>query len=265
MFYIFFKGICLLFSIRYGCFCMTTQHGQLHPLTVITRELLVAFMNLGFEITIDPEIEEEWYNFTALNMLPNHPARDMQDSFWLKSKENGILRTQVSDSQIRFGEKHEPPFKAVYFGKVYRNEATDATHEAQFHQIECIAVGENVSIGHLKFTIETTMKSVLGDDIEYRLRPGHFPFTEPSLEVDVLFRGKWLEIAGAGMVHPNVLKNIGVNPDTHNGFAFAFGLDRMAMIRHNVTDIRNFPHPELRLHDSLLNRYINHPQSKTNS
>ncbi len=225
--------------------------GKIHPLAQIIRELSKVFIEMGFEIASGPEMDTAWYNFDALNVPQDHPARDMQDTFWIKGKENTVMRTHTSNVQVRFMEAHKPPFKIIVPGKVFRNEATDATHEVQFHQIEGMVVGKGVSVAHLKGTLETFLKKLLGEDIEFRLRPGFFPFVEPGFEVDLKFRGKWLEVLGAGMVHPQVLRNGGIDPQDFSGFAFGMGIDRLAMMKYDIPDVRLFYNGDLRLHYNL--------------
>ncbi len=225
--------------------------GHLHPITILIREIAAIFSEMGFEIADGPEIETEYYNFDALNVPKDHPARDMQDTFWIKGKageEKKLLRTQTSAVQIRYMESHKPPFRIVVpAGKVFRNEATDATHEAQFHQLEALCVDRNVSLAHLKFTLENFFKKYFGDNVVIRFRPSYFPFVEPALEVDMKWRNKWLEVAGAGMVHPNVFKYVGVDSKEWKGFAFAFGLDRLLMLKYGIDDVRLLYSGDLRL------------------
>ena len=237
----------------------TKEKGHLHPLSRIIRDVLGIFLSLGFDIAESPELESEHYNFDVLNIPKDHPARDMQDTFWVKGKGDTVLRTHVSNTQVRYMEKHKPPLRIVYFGKVYRNEATDATHEAQFHQFEALAVGEDVTLGNLKWTLELFLKKLFGESAEIRLRPGYFPFVEPGLEADVAcFKcaGKgcglckhtgWIEILGAGMVHPKVLGAAGIDPMKWRGFAFGAGWDRLAMLKYGIDDIRLFSSGDLRL------------------
>jgi len=221
----------------------------MHPITQVIREIHAVFGELGFEVALGPELETEFYNFDALNIPADHPSRDMQDTFWLKQpkvqsekskvkSERKLLTTQTSAVQIRYMETHKPPFKVVVPGKVFRNEATDATHEAQFFQIEGLYVDKEVSLAELKGTLEHAFKKLFGTDTEIRFRPSYFPFVEPAVEVDVKWKNKWLEVLGAGMVHPNVFKAAGVDPTVWKGFAFAFGLDRIVMLKYGIDDIR---------------------------
>lgn len=245
----------------------TTEKGHLHPITQIVREIYSIFRELGFEVADGPELEQEYYNFDALNMAKDHPARDMQDTFWIKdpARKNSqndlvsnkdsstnkadrlVLRTQTSSVQIRYMEKHKPPVRIIVPGKVFRNEATDATHEAQFYQMEALYVDRNVSLAHLKGTLENMFKRIFGDDVIIRFRPSFFSFTEPSVEVDMQWKGKWLEMGGAGLVHPNVFKSVGIDPHEWQGYAFGFGLDRIAMLKFGIDDIRFLYNGDLRL------------------
>ncbi len=230
--------------------------GHLHPITQTIREIYSALYELGFEVALGPELEYEYYNFDALNIPKDHPARDMQDTFWVKGmsasdrgpqgQELGrrLLTTQTSAGQVRYMETHSTPLRTVVIGKVFRNEATDATHEAQFYQVEPLYVDKKVSLAHLKGVLEHLFKKLFGDKAEIRFRPSFFPFTEPSVEVDVKWQKpgesepRWLEVVGAGLVHPSVLKAGGIDPDLWQGLAFAFGLDRIVMLKHGIDDIR---------------------------
>lgn len=216
---------------------MKEEKGHLHLLTQTIRELFSIFSEMGYEIASGPELEDDFHNFDALNFPKDHPARDMQDTFW--TKEAGkLLRTHTSNGQIHYLQNHKPPVKIIVPGKVFRNEATDATHEAQFFQIEALVVDKNVTMAHLKGTLETMFRKMFGDDVEIRFRPSFFPFTEPSVEVDMRWKDRWLEMGGAGLVHPNVLKNVGVDPAEWQGFAFGFGVDRIMMLKYGSTDVR---------------------------
>ena len=236
---------------------LLSPKGHLHPLTHAIREIHAIFARLGFEIAIGPELETEFYNFDALNIPADHPARDMQDTFWIQQtsqqKANHIqsaektgksirpvLRTHTSPVQIRYIESHKPPYRIIVPGKVFRNEATDATHEAQFYQIEGLVVDKKVSMAELKGTLETLYAEYFGSHIQVRFRPSYFPFVEPALEVDIFFKGKWLEVKGAGLIHPNVLKAAGLNSEEWQGFAFGGGIERLAMIKYGIDDVRQF-------------------------
>lgn len=225
--------------------------GHLHPLTKVERRIGDIFQSMGFSIVFGPEIESEYYNFNALNIPPDHPARDMQDTFWLKDfrsknpKQNWLLRTHTSPMQVRYLEKNNPPLRIIVPGRVYRHEATDASHEIQFHQIEGLMVGKSVSLANLKAVFEEFFKkffSAKGGKVEVRFRPGYFPFVEPGIEVDIKLgpSPKWLEVAGAGMVHPKVFEAAGYIPGQWQGFAFGMGLERLTMLCYGINDIRFF-------------------------
>ncbi len=242
-----------------------TETGHLHPLTQNLEKCAEIFKGMGFSIVTGPELENEWYNFDALNFPPNHPAREMQDTLFIKqedrenlsNKEKLLMRTHTSPMQIRYMEKNKPPFKIVVPGRVFRNEATDASHEINFYQIEGLMIGKDVSVANFKAVIEEFYEAYYGKKMKIRLRPSFFPFTEPSFEVDMscaICEGKgcslcsqtgWLEMLGAGMVHPNVLKNSGIDPKKWQGFAFGMG-DRMVMMKHKINDIRLFYGNDLR-------------------
>lgn len=235
------------------------QAGHLHPLTILTRQITEVFNELGFSFVDGPEIETEYYNFDALNIPATHPARDLWDTFWLKPREaSRLLRTQTSPVQIRYMQENKPPLRIVSIGKTYRHEATDATHEAVFHQVEGLMVGEDVTLGNLKGVLEEFFKRLFESNIKVRFRPSYFPFVEPGLEVDmtcfkcegegcgVCKKTGWIEIMGAGMVHPKVLSNCRVNPRIYQGFAFGMGLERIAMLLYGVDDVRHFHSGDLR-------------------
>jgi phenylalanyl-tRNA synthetase alpha chain len=228
--------------------------GHIHPITQVVNNLIHTFASMGFVVADGPELENEFYNFDALNIPKDHPARDMQDTFWIKqkskdlsNKERLLLRTHTSAVQVRYLEKNKPPVRIVIPGKVFRNEATDATHEAQFFQFEGMCVDKNVSLAHLKYILEHMMRGVFGDDVEIRFRPSFFSFTEPSVEVDMKWKDKWLEMGGAGLMHPNVLRSAGLDPEEWQGFAFGFGVDRIAMLKFGIEDVRNLYSGDLRL------------------
>jgi len=230
--------------------------GKKHPLTTVLDELKDIFIGMGFEIAEGPEIELDYYNFEALNIPPNHPARDTQDTFYIT--ENILLRTQTSPVQIRTMEKQKPPIRILAPGRVFRSDAVDATHSPVFHQIEGLVVDKGVTMGDLKGTLEVFCKKLYGDDTSVRFRPHHFPFTEPSAELDIscpacngkgcrVCKGEgWIEILGAGMVHPKVLKNCGIDPEIYSGFAFGIGLERIVMRRFDIDDLRSFFENDLR-------------------
>jgi len=239
--------------------------GHLHPITQVKREVEDIFERLGFSVIEGPEIESEWYNFDALNIPANHPARDMWDTFWLRLKESKVqspkskiknknqrllLRTHTSPVQVRYMEKHNPPLRIIVPGRTFRYEATDASHEINFYQIEGLMVDKKISAANMKAIMERFFEMFFRQSAKIRLRPSFFPFTEPSFEVDVrclVCGGKgcsvcsktgWLEMAGAGMVHPQVFKSAGLNPKDWQGFAFGMGLDRLTMMRYKIDDVR---------------------------
>lgn len=230
----------------------SARAGKEHPLSMVINKAVKIFTDLGFEVATGPELEDEWHNFDALNFPKDHPARDMQDTFFIKDKSGYVLRTHTSNTQIHFMEKfakdgRKPPFAIIVPGKVFRNEATDAGHEMQFYQLEGLMIGESVSVANMKWALLEFFKRFLGEDAEIRLRPSFFPFVEPGFEVDIKHNGKWMELLGAGMVHPKVLENCGLDSKKYQGFAFGFGLDRMAMIKFKIPDIRLFYQGDLRL------------------
>ncbi len=263
--------------------------GHLHPITLAINEITTIFNEMGFEVAEGPEIESEHYNFDTLNIPEHHPARDMWDTFWLKTRTGAdttqtdvdrsqresasgphssasLLRTHTSPVQVRYMESHKPPFRIIAPGKVYRYEATDATHEAQFYQLEGLVVGKDISLAHLKGTLEAFFSKFFAAESIVRLRPSYFPFVEPGVEVDVScfncggVAGKscsvckgagWIEIMGAGMVHPKVLESAGINPREWSGFAFGAGIDRLLMLRHGIPDVRLLYSGDLRVSDQF--------------
>lgn len=224
--------------------------GKKHPLTQVLEELEDIFLGMGFSIADGPEVELDYYNFEALNLPKDHPARDTQDTFYVD--DNVVLRTQTSPVQIRTMEKQKPPIRVIAPGRVYRSDAVDATHSPVFHQIEGLVVDKGITMGNLKDTLEVFVKKLYGEDAKVRFRPHHFPFTEPSAEVDVgcfvckgegcrVCKGEgWIEILGCGMVHPKVLQTCGIDPEVYSGFAFGIGLERIVMRRYNIDDLRLF-------------------------
>lgn len=225
------------------------EAGHLHPLTRVEEEIKQIFLSMNFSVVEGPEVEDEYHNFDALNIPANHPAREMWDTFWLKSeKQKLLLRTHTSPVQIRYMEKHDPPFQIIAPGRVFRYEATDASHEINFYQLEGLMVGENISLANFKYVIEEFFKKFFkGQKIEFRFRPSYFPFVEPGVEVDIkLGKGKWLEVMGAGMVHRNVFEAVKYNSNQVQGFAFGVGIDRLAMIKYGIPDIRLFYSGDLR-------------------
>lgn len=232
-----------------------------HPITLVMNEIISIFKSLGFSIASGPDIESDYYNFSALNFPDEHPARDMQDTFFLDSldenQKNFLLRTHTSPVQIRYMENKKPPFQIISPGNVYRCDS-DISHTPMFHQVEGLAVGKDINFANLKWTLIEFIHRIFGYDINTRFRPSFFPFTEPSVEVDmscVICHGKgcrvckgtgWVEILGAGMVHPNVLKNVSISPDEYQGFAFGMGIERIAMIKYGIDDIRLFFENDIR-------------------
>lgn len=247
------------------------QRGHLHPLTLMMRDVASIFGGMGFTVVDGPEIETEHYNFDALNIPKDHPARDMWDTFWLKQHqlegtategtilknkdgiERLLLRTHTSPVQIRYMETHKPPLSIIVPGKVYRYEATDATHETQFYQFEGLMIGKDVSLANLKGVLSAFFERVFGRKMEIRFRPSYFPFTEPSVEIDIGWTDKegkverWLEVMGAGMVHPEVLRAGGIDPKKWQGFAFGGGVDRFIMLKYDIPDVRALYSGDLRL------------------
>ncbi len=230
--------------------------GHIHPLDRVQRDMEEIFIGMGFDIVEGPEVEYDYYNFQALNIPPDHPARDTQDTFYIT--DNILLRSQTSPVQARTMEKRKPPICIISPGRVYRSDAMDATHSPLFHQMEGLVVDKNVTMGDLKGTLEMFAKKMFGEETKVRFRPHHFPFTEPSAEVDVscfacggkgcrLCKGEgWIEILGAGMVHPNVLRMCGIDPDEYSGFAFGMGVERVTMLKYHIDDIRHLYENDVR-------------------
>lgn len=233
------------------------NQGKLHPISIALRDISAIFGRMGFGYAFGPELEDEFHNFDGLRVPPDHPARDMQDTFWTKEQPRRVPRTHTTSVTIRMLEKMakegQTNLKMINPGKVFRNEATDATHEAQFYQLDGFAVGKpgEVTLAHLKGTFEQLYREYLGENAKVRFRPSFFPFTEPSVEIDVWFEpkgkaGKWLEMSGAGMLHPQVISAAGLDPDRVAGFAFGGGLERLIMVKYGVTDIRYFHSGDIR-------------------
>ena len=222
--------------------------GHFHPLALVQRQLEDIFLGMGYSIVDGPEVEYDYYNFQALNIPKDHPARDTQDTFYIT--ENILLRSQTSPVQARVMEKTQPPIKIISPGRVYRSDAVDATHSPLFHQLEGLVIDQGITMGDLKGALEMFAKRMFGEQTEIRFRPHHFPFTEPSAEVDVscfvcggkgcrLCKGEgWIEVLGAGMVHPNVLRNCGIDPEKYSGFAFGLGIERIALLKYHIDDMR---------------------------
>lgn len=231
--------------------------GALHPMTIAIRDCERIFAEMGFSIEYGPELETEWYNFTALNVPEDHPARDMQDTFWTDEPTPRAPRTHTTSVTIRclqrMAEEGIDEMRAIAPAKVFRNEATDATHEAQFYQLDGFAVAPvgQITLAHLKGTFQEFYRQYLGENAKVRFRPSYFPFVEPGVEIDVWFEapgkeGRWLEMAGAGMLHPNVLKNAGLDPKKVAGFAFGGGLERLLMVKYGIPDVRLFHNGDIR-------------------
>lgn len=218
--------------------------GHIHPLNSTVDKVLDIFVGLGYQVATGPQVETDYYNFEALNIPADHPARDMQDTFFLN--DGRLLRTHTSPVQIRYMETHEPPIRIVAPGRVYRRDTVDATHSAVFHQVELLAIDQGLKFTDLKGTIKEFVKQMFGEELPVRFRASYFPFTEPSAEVDVQWKGKWLEVMGCGMVDPNVMKAVGYDPEVYTGFAAGFGVERFAMVLHQIDDIRRLYNSDLR-------------------
>lgn len=232
------------------------SQGSLHPLSIVRRRIVEIFSRMGFNAEDGPEVEYDWYNFSALNFAENHPAREMQDTFFVEkaaeTKDDMLLRTHTSNVQIRLMDRKKPPVRSIMAGRVYRNEAISARAHCQFHQVEGLYVDRNVSFKDLKDTLLHFSKEMFGKDTQIRLRPSYFPFTEPSAEIDVTCficggdgcnickHSGWVEIAGSGMVDPNVLANCGIDPEEYTGFAFGMGIERITMLKYGINDLRLF-------------------------
>lgn len=231
--------------------------GSRHPISIVKNRIIDIFLRIGFNVSEGPEMEDDWHNFSALNLPEYHPARDMQDTFFIQTNPDVLLRTHTSSVQVRYMENHKPPIRTISPGRVYRNEAISARSHCFFHQVEGLYVDKGVSFADLKQTLQYFTTEMFGKS-KIRLRPSYFPFTEPSAEVDVYWgletetdyrmtKGTgWLEIMGCGMVDPNVLKNCGIDPDKYSGFAFGMGIDRIAMLLHQIPDIRMFAENDVR-------------------
>ncbi len=234
------------------------QIGSRHPLTIVREQILQIFERMGFNISEGPEIEDDWHNFTALNFPLNHPAREMQDTFFIEKNPEIVLRTHTSSVQIRVMEKQRPPIRTISPGRVYRNEAISARAHCMFHQIEGLYVNEEVSFADLKQTLYHFVREMFGQDVQIRFRPSFFPFTEPSAEIDIsclICKGSgcnvckqsgWVEIGGAGMLDPNVLSNCHIDPEEYSGFAFGMGIERITMLKYQVRDLRLYTENDLR-------------------
>jgi phenylalanyl-tRNA synthetase alpha chain len=231
--------------------------GSLHPITQVTRELEDLFVSMGYEVLDGPEVELDHYNFEALNITKDHPARDSQDTFYCDAEGHLVLRTHTSPVQVRAMAKREPPFRVIAPGRVFRQETTDASHDHTFYQMEGLVVGRDISVAHLIGAMMTLLRGIFGRDLDVRLRPGHFPFVEPGFELDarcpfcesgcrVCKKTTWIELLPCGLVHPNVLRAGGIDPDEWSGFAFGLGLSRLVMLRYDIDDVRHLLDGDLR-------------------
>lgn len=247
-----------LFDVDLTLPTVPNKTGSHHPLNLTRYRIIEIFERLGFNVEDGPEIESDWHNFTALNFPENHPAREMQDTFFVEKNPDVLLRTHTSNVQIRLMKNRRPPFRAIMPGRVYRNEAISARAHCFFHQVEGLYVDKNVGFSDLKQTLYHFAKEMFGKETKIRLRPSFFPFTEPSAEIDIsclICHGKgcnvckysgWVEIAGSGMVHPNVLRNCGIDPEEYTGFAFGMGIERITMLRYSINDLRLFSENDIR-------------------
>lgn len=218
--------------------------GNLHPITIFLRDSIKIFEDLGFEVYEGPEVDTVWFNFDALRIPENSPVRDVQDTFYLA--DGRVLRTHTSNCQIRAAKEKKLPIKVVIPGRCYRNEATDATHEATFYQLEGVYINKKVEVGELIWTLKHYLKKMYGNETEIRFRPHHYPFVEPGLDVDIKYGNQWMELLGSGMIHPEVIKNMGFDSNKLSGFAFGLGIDRLVLKRYNIEDIRRFYSGDLR-------------------
>jgi phenylalanyl-tRNA synthetase alpha chain len=233
---------------------VTTPHGHKHPMSQMIAEINQIFAEIGFTFAEGPEREKILYNFDYLNVPADHPSRDMQDTFYLEGNDELVMRTHTSPVQVRHMLDNKPPIRMICPGKVFRNEATDATHEAQFFQLEGLMVDTDVSLAHMKGVLEHFFSRFFGGDVQVRFRPSFFPFVEPGVEVDMMIAptagnklsGRWIEVMGAGMVHPNVLTAAGIDPEVYQGFAFGMGIDRLGVLRYGIDDIRLMYNGDLR-------------------
>ncbi len=242
--------------------------GSRHPISIVKNEIVSIFNKIGFNISEGPEIEDDWHNFSALNLPEEHPARDMQDTFFIEKDPDVLLRTHTSSVQIRYMENNEPPIRTISPGRVFRNEAISARAHCIFHQIEGLYIDKNVSFADLKQTLLFFVREFFGKDSKIRLRPSYFPFTEPSAEVDVYWglnseadyritKGTgWLEIMGCGMVDPAVLKNVGIDPEVYSGYAFGMGIERIAMLKYQIKDLRMYFENDIRFLDQFQSSLV---------
>ena len=230
---------------------LTEDLGSIHPIRIIKNKIMNIFNEIGFSIEDGPEIEKDWYNFTALNFPENHPAREMQDTFFIERDPDVVLRTHTSNVQIRLMEQKKPPLRVIIPGRVYRNETVSSKSHCFFHQVEGLYINEGVSFKDLKDTLYYFAKEMFGNKTKVRFRPSYFPFTEPSAEMDISWKSGWLEILGSGMVDPNVLENCGLDSKKYSGFAFGMGIERMAMLKYEVKDLRMWSENDVRFLDQF--------------
>ena len=225
---------------------LTEDLGSIHPIRIIKNKIMNIFNEIGFSIEDGPEIEKDWYNFTALNFPENHPAREMQDTFFVERDPDVVLRTHTSNVQIRLMEQKKPPLRVIIPGRVYRNETVSSKSHCFFHQVEGLYINKGVSFKDLKDTLYYFAKEMFGNKTKVRFRPSYFPFTEPSAEMDISWKSGWLEILGSGMVDPNVLENCGLDSKKYSGFAFGMGIERIAMLKYQIDDLRLFSKNDIR-------------------
>lgn len=228
----------------------------MHPISIIKNRIIEIFIKIGFSYVDGPEIEDDWHNFTALNIPTDHPSREMQDTFFLYKNPDILLRTHTSSVQIRYMKKHHPPFRILSIGKVYRNETVSSHSNFMFHQAEGFYIDKKVSFSDLKQTIFYLINSIFGKQIKIRFRPSYFPFTEPSAEVDIYSSSNgWLEVMGCGMIDPNVLKNVDIDSEIHSGFAFGIGIERLALMIYNIKDIRIYFNNDIRFLEQFKSEF----------
>jgi len=223
------------------------RRGALHPLTILSNEIADLFIGIGYTVQEGPELESSWLNFDALNIPADHPARTMQDTFFINPPDSGlVLRTHTSPVQIRTMLEHEPPIYVICPGRTYRADELDATHTPVFNQVEGLVIDKGITMAHLKGTLDFFASKIFGADVTTRIRPSYFPFTEPSAEVDFFYNGRWIEWGGCGMVNPRVLQSCGIDTKTYSGFAFGMGLERTLMVRHGITDMHDIVEGDIR-------------------
>ncbi len=259
-----------IFSLKHKCFKNKEEKlnfdpsspgkfieiGSMHPISIIKNRIIEIFIKIGFSYVDGPEIEDDWHNFTALNIPTDHPSREMQDTFFLYKNPDILLRTHTSSVQIRYMKKHHPPFRILSIGKVYRNETVSSHSNFMFHQAEGFYIDKKVSFSDLKQTIFYLINSIFGKQVKIRFRPSYFPFTEPSAEVDIYSSSNgWLEVMGCGMIDPNVLKNVDIDSEIHSGFAFGIGIERLALMIYNIKDIRIYFNNDIRFLEQFKSEF----------